>query len=303
MNCLVIGYGSIGARHSQILKDLNCSVSLVSKRNIIGFSCYESIETAIKNEKYDYVIIANDTSDHYPAVLSLIDINYCGIVLIEKPIFTSYSDFPKNNFKNIYVAYNLRFNPLIQYAYNVLKQDKIYSIQAYVGQFLPLWRPARDYRLSYSASKIKGGGVLRDLSHELDYLLWMLDGWKRVTAMGGKVSNLAIDSDDIFSILLETDKCPIVSLQMNYLDQKARREVIINCESQSMKLDLINNKIEINDVVKEFHVDSNYSYREQHKAIINNDNKYLCTHEQGLAVLALIEKAEEASKKGVWLTK
>ena len=40
------------------------------------------------------------------------------------------------------------------------------------------WRPKQDYHTSYSAYKNKGGGVLLDLSHELDYATWIFGSLK-----------------------------------------------------------------------------------------------------------------------------
>ena len=44
-------------------------------------------------------------------------------------------------------------------------------MRVYAGQCLPTWRPESDYKNTYSAKSEKGGGVLRDLSHEIDLCL------------------------------------------------------------------------------------------------------------------------------------
>ena len=38
------------------------------------------------------------------------------------------------------------------------------------NSFLPNWRSNRDYRKSSSLKKVEGGGVLLELSHEIDYI-------------------------------------------------------------------------------------------------------------------------------------
>jgi predicted dehydrogenase len=53
------------------------------------------------------------------------------------------------------------------------KLGKIYSIRAEIGQYLPGWRPESDYRICVSVQQKLGGGVLLELSHEIDYLSWI----------------------------------------------------------------------------------------------------------------------------------
>ena len=124
---------------------------------------------------------------------------YAGRVLVEKPLFGRSLSVPLNSFQSLSVAYNLRFHPLIQRLQDLLVGETVISVQAYVGQYLPDWRPDTDYRYSYSAKVAEGGGALRDLSHELDYLGWLFGAWSAVTAFGGHLSLLEIDSDDLFN--------------------------------------------------------------------------------------------------------
>ena len=301
--CLIIGYGSIGMRHAFILSKLGYSVHVVSKRDIKDFPCYKSIKQAFKNKIFDYIIISNETFNHYNTLIQLNEFGYSGKFLIEKPAFSDFCSLPQLEFENVFVAYNLRFHPVIQKIHNFLKGQKIYSMQIYVGQYLPCWRPRTDYTKSYSASKAKGGGVLRDMSHELDYINWLCGGWKRAAAIGGKFSDLQIDSDDIFILLLEMKNCPAACVQMNYLDRNTRREIIINVKDHSIKADLIHNTLEIDEAMERFEVERNLTYTVQHNAIIKGDYNSTCTLEQGMDVLNLIHAAETASKKQEWVSR
>lgn len=257
----------------------------------------------MQNKDFYYVIISNETYKHYESFMELRKLGYSGKLLIEKPIFLEPRSLPQSGFKKVFVAYNLRFHPVIQKLHEVLNGKEIYSIQVYVGQYLPDWRPCTDYTKCYSAFRDQGGGVLRDLSHELDYINWIAGGWKRVAAIGGKFSGLQIDSDDVFVLLLEMENCPVASVQMNYLDRKSRREIIINLKDHSIKADLINNTLEINREIVSFTADRNMTYRLQHETILTDNYDSVCTLQQGMDVLKLICAAESAAEKKIWILK
>lgn len=299
MNCLIVGYGSIGSRHGYLLNRMGHRVYGLDNIKQ-GQVCFESVEEAFKEQAFDYVIICNRTCDHYETLLELMKQGFRGLLLIEKPLFDRVRPLPEYGFDNAFVAYNLRFHPVIQDILPLVCGRKFYSIQVYVGQYLPEWRPLTDYRSSYSASRAAGGGALRDLSHELDYVNWITGGWKSVAALGGTFSDLRIDSDDTYGLLIETEKCPVVLIQMNYLDRKLRREMIINLEGMSLKADLVANTLEINSECRCYQIHENQTYLNQHNAILSGMTGHLCTLDQGIDVLRLVEGAEEAAGKRVW---
>ncbi|HEX2926715.1 MAG TPA: hypothetical protein VHP38_10765, partial [Ruminiclostridium sp.] len=153
----------------------------------------------------------------------------------------------------------------------------------------------------YSSRRTEGGGVLLDLSHELDYVLWLLGGWRGLTAVGGKFSTLPIDSDDIYSLLLTSDTCSIVQININYLDRINRREITIITENCSIKADLVKQTLLVNEGLTQFKVDRDYTYIMQHRAVINGEEDNLCTIEDGLKVLRMADFAQRAAKYGIWV--
>lgn len=298
--CLVIGYGSIGQRHTRVLNELGHHVAVVSRRKVEYSHLYSDIKEALLVEQPNYIVVANETSEHETTLNEIKRFGYDQKILVEKPLFLELinSDL---NFTSLYVGYNLRFHPLVQTLFKELRNSKIISAQCYVGQYLPSWRPGTDYTESYSASASKGGGVLRDLSHELDYLHFLFGEWKEITALGGKFSQLKIDSDDHFSFIYHTKQVPLVTLQMNYLDRIIQRMLIINTDKLTYKADFIQNTLQINDKLHQFNVGRDDTYKKQHLAILNGENEFLCSYENGLSIVKMIEKAEQASKEKVWV--
>ena len=188
---LVIGFGSIGQRHARLLREMGLSVHVYSRRTLPDEKKYQSLESALKEVHPEYVVIANETSEHYSTLKTVLSFEVPQ-VLVEKPLFsTSVESLPENPKSQVCVAYNLRFHPLLQRLCSEINGQSVLLVQVYVGQYLPDWRPQQNYRNSYSVSRAQGGGVLRDLSHELDYLNWLFGPWQSLTALGGHYSSLA----------------------------------------------------------------------------------------------------------------
>ena len=65
LKVLVIGYGSIGMRHTAVLKELGCQTAVMSRRSIDFYPSYTSLPEAIDGFQPEYVVVATRTSEHY----------------------------------------------------------------------------------------------------------------------------------------------------------------------------------------------------------------------------------------------
>lgn len=301
---LVIGYGSIGQRHARLLTELGCQVAVVSRRSIDFAPHYSELSQALADWQPEYVVVANRTSEHHQTVEFLAQHGFEGRVLVEKPLFDRQSALPSHNFSQVTVAYNLRCHPLLINLKSLLDDSaQLVTANIYAGSYLPDWRPNTDYRQSYSAKRDQGGGVLRDFSHELDYALWLFGPWRRMTASGGRLSSLEIDSDDAYTLLMETQRCPVVSIHMNYLDRVPRREILVNTDQHTVRIDLINNTIAIDGVEESVTVARDDTYRAEHQAMMSGNAEGLCTLEEAMETLVTIEAAERAAASHSWIAR
>jgi predicted dehydrogenase len=301
MHALIIGYGSIGARHAQLLDSMGHKVMCVTRNTDCPYPVFASIDAALKENTPWLAIVSTATVEHAANLQALLDADFSGRILVEKPLFETIHELNPAPGDNVFVAYNLRFHPIVTRTRELLAGLNILNAQFHVGQYLPDWRPGTDYAASYSASRAKGGGVLRDLSHELDLAQFLLGCWQRATAIGGYFSDLDIDSDDQFSVLMQTRHCPAVSLHMDYLSHTTRRGFDITCAGLSLHADLIAGTLMVNGVVEDYPTHRNTTYKRQLEALVNDDPTP-CSYEQGLAVVALIEAIEESADKGIWVT-
>ena len=302
LRILVIGYGSIGQRHMRVLTELGHQVAVVSRRSIDFAPHYSDLTQALSDWQPEYVVVANRTSEHYQTLECLVKHDFQGRVLIEKPLFDHLSAFSRHSFSLAAVAYNLRCHPLLTKLKSLLDDSaQLVTASIHAGSYLPEWRSNTDYRQSYSARAAQGGGVLRDLSHELDYTLWLFGPWRRLTATGGHLSPLEIDSDDAYTLLMETQRCPMVSIHMNYLDRVPRREILVNTDQHTIRVDLINNTLTIDGVQEMVTVMRDDTYLAEHQAMLAGNAEGLCTLEEAMKILATIEAAERAAVSHTWI--
>jgi predicted dehydrogenase len=124
-------------------------------------------------------------------------------------------------------AYNLRFLPSLAETRRLVLSGaigQVLGVRAEVGQYLPDWRPAARYQDSVSAREDLGGGTLLELSHEIDYVTWILGKPARVHACGGRYGALEIDVEDMVSLGLEYEQPRMLAnIHLDFLQRAASR--------------------------------------------------------------------------------
>lgn len=320
MNVLVVGYGSIGKRHvDNLLKLRQINQIIIYSNHHDSFQNHpekerlklvrslEELSPMMNNRKqFAFAIIANETYKHIETANILAE---SGINLfIEKPISNSVTKAislkkiaKKSNVK-IFVAYNFRFLGALQYIKSQLSSGIIgdlYFAEIEVGQYLPAWRPLSDYRESYSARKEQGGGAALDLSHEIDYMRYLFGdpvSWK---IMKSKVSDLDIDSEDLFKGIYQFSSGFLCSVHMDYIRHNKKRGINIVGSKGTLECDFIEKFIKMQNNSGEisliedghlFDVDESYKSELNHFIeCIEKDKTPQITLDDGIKVLKLID--------------
>lgn len=294
---VVAGLGSIGTRHARILAELGLAVTTVSRR---GGGDYASLGEALSRGQVDYVIIATETAQHIGALRELAEAGFRGTVLVEKPLLASPEPLPAFPFAQLLVAYNLRFHPVMAALAARLDGRSAITVSAYVGQDIRDWRPGRDHRATASSTIAAGGGVLRDLSHELDYLLWLFGPWQRVAALGGASGARDLEVDDHLALLMQMARAQVVQVHLDYLDRAGLRRIRINLADETIEADLAGGNLIVNGVATPFASERDSSYRAMHQAALSGDGP-VCSLTEGIAVVDLIEASERALNSKSWV--
>ena len=255
LKILFFGLGSIGKKHARIIRD-NYDYELFAYRTNKGQESSDLKISEIKNLKDaflmspDIAFITNPTNLHVQIALECAknDIS----LFIEKPISHSLEDVDrldaeiKKRKLISYVAYNLRFHPVLIKLKEILlrKDDPIY-FRARCSSYLPSWRPNQDYSKSYSAKKELGGGVLLDLSHEFDYLTWFFGDISDIKGYCEKKSNLKIETEDLIEAQISFSSGLSGHLHLDYFCPSENRNITIYCNEELIEADLNKNQITI----------------------------------------------------------
>lgn len=126
---------------------------------------------------------------------------------------------------------NLRYLPSIRAAADAVAAGRLGPLvraQFEVGQDLAQWRPGRDLSASYSADAALGGGVLRDLVHEVDLAHWLVGPLRVRAAVGARLGRCPLAADDVHVALLETRGGAPVTISLDYVSlQVVRRFTLV----------------------------------------------------------------------------
>ena len=177
----------------------------------------------------DLAVVASPAPLHLDHACLLLD---AGVpVLIEKPLSDSLdrvrdaAPLLARHRDRIEVAYNLRFLSSARRMRTLIDEacvGRILGLRIEAGQYLPDWRPQADYRRQVSANRSLGGGVLLELSHELDYLIWLFGRFDQVFCMATNSGQLEIDVEDRADILLSREDLT-AQVHLDFLQCRASR--------------------------------------------------------------------------------
>jgi predicted dehydrogenase len=270
MKVLMIGLGGIGQRHvrnlsallgdqlelvayrtrrfSTVLTDrlqVEPGADLESKYHIRTFT---DLDAALA-EGPQVAFVCNPSSLHIPAALKAANAG-CHL-FVEKPLSDNTDGIEQLisvvRQKGLvgYVGYQMRYHPCLRRVHDLLAQGaigQVLSVQAEVGEYLPGWHPYEDYRQMYASRRDLGGGVILSQIHELDYLYWFFGLPRHIFALGGHLSSLEVDVEDVANILMSFKVGAMsipVSLHQDYIQRPPSRNCHILGNGGKIMVDFV----------------------------------------------------------------
>lgn len=340
MKLLIVGLGAIGQRHVRNLRALlGDSVELwaVRSRGLshvltdamtveareglgekYGIRAFATLDEALAH-KPDAAFVCNPTSLHIGTALTLAR-GGCHL-FIEKPLAHEYAgvdellDLVERQGLVATVGYQYRFHPCLTTTHGWLRSGaigRVLAVRAQVGEYLPGWHTYEDYRGTYGASRDLGGGTLLSQIHEMDYLYWFFGLPRRVFTLGGHLSSLDVDVEDVTSTLMEFERDGIhfpVHLHQDYVQRPPSRTCEIVGDTGKIEIDLLRHTIKLYDASGQLAQANEFSGFQRSQMFIEETQRFLAcleshdapaiTLRDGAQSLRMALAAKESLEKGV----
>ncbi|ABO18037.1 Gfo/Idh/MocA family protein [Prochlorococcus marinus] len=308
---LVYGPGSIGLKHINAGKKINrfLKIGVLRSREINGDDSeknnwleFKSIREAISWSP-DLIIISTPANLHLSHIKEFLLLNIP--ILLEKPIgceqdnLEEWISLNKKKTSTISVGYQLRFDPCYSIISDILKKNgigEIFSSHFFCGSWLPNWRE-KDYRRTVSASNELGGGVVSELSHELDLCLSLLGPINVEWCKKNNSGILDINCDDNLHLVASSNKSSKIIIDLDFCTFSERRFILMRGIKGEILWDITKGKLIKKDdkgtqILKNSSRDSQLMLVNQIKDIINKTNSSEsigCSLTEGISVLELIK--------------
>ncbi len=317
MRVLVIGTGSIGRRHIDVVQSAGgheVVICEVDKSNAdeagekYGVSeVFYDYKEALKTD-IDVAIVCTPNAYHADATIAALEAG-CD-VLVEKPIDSNTKDAKamveaaERTGRTLMVGYTLRVYPGVEELKGILSSGiigKPVSARVTLSAAVTLVLNKSDYRRKYET----GGGIIYDYSHEIDYLRYFFGDIKRYACFVDLQVKKELTCDDVAEIILQYKSGVMASIHMDYVLDGGRTITVI-CENGMVEYDFNGNlRVEKSDgSVDEIKYDNvrNTLFGKQFelfaKARAGEDVSYV-TGEDGLAVLQICENLYEANASNI----
>jgi predicted dehydrogenase len=263
---LIAGLGAIGQRHARNLRAVcGDGLELLAYRRrklrhvitetlqrddsrdvetALGIRSFDDLDAALA-ERPDAVFVCTPSSQHLDIAQRAADAG-CHL-FIEKPVAHHLEGLDRLqaavNAKGLValVGCQWRFHPGVTWIREQLAAGSLgRPVLGHIiyREYLPDWHPYEDYRTSYAARADLGGGVVLTQIHDYDLAWWLLGAPTRVTASGGRLSDLEIDVEDTIDALLEGGACA-VKVQQTFASRPPHRWLSVACEKATLEANLL----------------------------------------------------------------
>ena len=237
LQVLVIGCGSIGTRHTQVLTEMGvanitaCDPSAAQREKLKAQFPQVQVEAdyraALATGKFDCAFILTPTGMHLSMAKEALEAG-CH-VFIEKPLANSSEGVDElvaladKVGKKIMVGFCFRYHEVLKMAKDLLQQGtigRLVNVRALMGEPFAVIQP--NY-LNMYYSKYSGAF---ELVHDLDLALWYADQpVEEVYSVYGPFSDMGMESPDSIELLLRFRDRMAATVHLDFYQHPRRRQM------------------------------------------------------------------------------
>jgi predicted dehydrogenase len=282
MRVLIVGLGSIGARHLKnikftfpdaefyVLRSNNASVE-TEKKNIADdfIPPYTTISewSEIHALYPDYAVICTPSFLHAKNILEVYN-RTNAVILVEKPCAVNIDQVKSLSViadsKRVFITQQLRFHPISSYLKNLVIKKTLgscYRFRMVHSEHVALWHPWENYKNSYVVNSKMGGGSFLTQNHELDLSVYLFGMPDRQVSLVGSGGHLGIDCDEMSSTLMHYffDGLQLIGeISTDLLGRDPKKIGEFHFEMGSIYVDFINNTVDLKSHIEPVPIEARY---------------------------------------------
>jgi predicted dehydrogenase len=309
---LVVGCGSIGRRHLQVLAERRdmalaaCDPESAARQAVCDLvpdaELFEDLAEALSRWRPQIVVVA--APNHLHRRVTEMSFAAGAHVLCEKPIADTVADgqamvaAAQASGRVLAVGYTERYRPALEYVQREAASGELGSLiggRAMVGTYNTLLCAKTGFRQETF------GALLVDYTHEFDFLRWIFGDVEEIVARANNLGEKPKRCRPaLAATLLRFENGAIVSVHMDYVQHPQRRQLEVYGDRKSLDLDLQTDTVKVFDCERDgyhtllFDSDRNNRFRAEHQDMICAVLKGTQPRVTGLDAVKALEIAESA---------
>lgn len=212
MKVLVIGLGSMGKRRIRLMKELYPSIDIFGvdgkedrreeAHTLFNISCFDSIDSV--SETIDCAFVCTSPLSHSGIITACLEKGwnvFTELNLVEDG-YTHNMELAKQKGLTLFLSSTFFYREETRYIRSKICPEKKWNYIYHIGQYLPDWHPWENYKDFFIGDK-RTNGCREILAIELPWLMGAFGEIKSVHSVSDKMTDLAINFDDNYHILIE----------------------------------------------------------------------------------------------------
>lgn len=246
MKVAIVGLGSMGKRRLRLIKEHLSNIEVfgvdtqLTRRSEVTetfqIECYESLAALSLQRKISAIFVCTSPLSHEAIIREAINYNYH--VFTEINLLNNYYQevcklADQKNVK-LYISSTFLKRREIKYISDRIKEDKNINYNYHVGQYLPDWHPWENYK-DFFVSDIRTNGCREIMAIEFPWLIKTFGDVASVSVQKRKISQLAIDYPDSYSLLFKHSNGIIGTVNVDIVSRVAKRSLTVVGEQTQLE--------------------------------------------------------------------